>query len=112
MNITSEYPVMVFKNENGYYSLSLSDKKQDGKYVNWYKNCQFKKGVEVSDRTNIKIKKAWFKCNDVNGRKYEYIFISEFEIVEEQKEQPKEENPFATIDPFQDIKIDDEDLPY
>lgn len=106
MNITSEYPVMVFKNENGYYSLGLSDKKQDGKYVNWYKNCQFKKDVVVEDRTNIKIKKAWFKCNDVNGRKYEYIFISEFEIVNNKQNEQVEQAPFTNYN------VSDNDLPF
>lgn len=110
MNITSEYPVMVFKNDNGYYSLGLSDKKQDGKYVNWYKNCQFKKDVVVEDRTNIKIKKAWFKCNDVNGRKYEYIFISEFEIVNnKQNEQVSEQVEQA---PFTNYNVSDNELPF
>lgn len=110
MNITSEYPVMVFKNDNGYYSLSLSDKKQDGRYVNWYKNCQFKKGVEVEDRTNIKIKKAWFKCNDVNGRKYEYIFISEFETVN--ATQSGQQSGQEEQTPFTNYNVSSDDLPF
>ena len=100
MNITTEYPVMIFKNDNG-YSISLSDKKQDGNYVNWYKKCQFKKGVELENKTNILIKKAWLKCNEVNGKKYEFVFISEFEIVN--NNEP---------DPFNDIQVSDEYLPF
>jgi len=111
MNITSDdYPVKVFKNENGYYSLSLSDKKQDGNYVNWYKNCQFKKDVELENKTDIRIKKAWLKCNEVNGKKYEYIFISEFEVVNEQKQQQQVETKEQI--PFTDNQTSDDDLPF
>lgn len=117
MNITSDYPVMVFKNENGRYSIGLSDKKQEGNYVNWYKPCSFKKEVELENRTNIYIKKAWLKCNEVNGKKYEYVFISEFklveDVIEEAKEQPTIEQPTIeqpTNDPFKNYSNTSLDL--
>ena len=111
MNIASDFPVTVFKNEQGRYSIGLSDKKEAGKYVNWYKPCSFKKDVVLENRTKIKIKTAWFKCNEYNGKKYEYIFISEFIVV-------KDDEPKAAVadDPFKDYPeecaLSDDDLPF
>lgn len=107
MNLTSDFPVMVFKNDKG-YSIGLSDKKQDGTYVNWYKNCSFKKGVELANKTNIKIKSAWLKCNEVNGKKYEYVFISDYEVINNNKSDETPTDPFIGTE----IRIEDEELPF
>ena len=51
--------VMVFKNEKGAYSTSISNKQLDGTYINSYITLQFKKGVELENKTKINIKDAF-----------------------------------------------------
>lgn len=48
--------VMIFKNENGRYTTSISNKKQDGSYENAYLQVQFRKDVELESKTKINIK--------------------------------------------------------
>lgn len=48
--------VMIFKNENGRYTTSISNKKEDGSYENAYLQVQFRKGVELESKTKINIK--------------------------------------------------------
>lgn len=45
---------MIFKNDIG-YSTSISRKKEDGSYENMFIPVNFKKGVEVENKTKINI---------------------------------------------------------
>lgn len=54
MKITGE--VIIFKNEQGNYSTSISNKKEDGTYENMYIAVNFRKGIEVENKTKINIK--------------------------------------------------------
>ena len=117
MEIVSKKEDIVFKNEyNGktFYSIGISKKKQDGSYENGYINVRFKKDVELDNQTKIKIKKAWidFYCKD--RKTFPYIFISEFDPVEEKKdvfeqfgESIKTESQIG-----EQIEISEEDLPW
>jgi len=114
MNITNERPVMIFKREyegNIFYNLGLSKKDKDGNYVNGYMPCQFKNGVSIEDKTKIYIKNAWLSFYLKDKQTKPYIFINEYETVEEVIEQSKiEEDPFATdvySDFGENITIDD-----
>lgn len=117
MEVVSNREDIVFRNDyngNTFYSIGISKKKQDGKYENGYINVRFKKDVELENRTKIKIKKAWidFYCKD--RKTFPYIFVSEFEIVEEKKD-PFEEfgNSIKTESEIgQQIEITDDDLPW
>lgn len=112
MNIDYKYQIMVFKNEyngNSIYKLGLSKKNQDGTYTNGYILAQFKKGVELENKTNIYIKSAWLTFYLTKDKKtVPYVFINEFETVGENK--IKEENK----DPFQEMhdNIEENDLPW
>ena len=117
MEIISKKEEMVFKNEyNGkvFYSIGISKKNQDGKYENGYINVRFKKDVELENQTKIKIKKAWidFYCKD--RKTFPYIFVSEFEPVEEKKDVFKEfgESIKTESEIGQQIEITDDDLPW
>jgi hypothetical protein len=117
MEIISKKEEMVFKNEyNGkiFYSIGISKKNQDGKYENGYINVRFKKNVELDNQTKIKIKKAWidFYCKD--RKTFPYIFVSEFEPVEEKKDAFKEfgESIKTESEIGQQIEISEEDLPW
>lgn len=53
MKISGE--TMIFKNDKGYYETSISNKKEDGTYENMYVSVNFKKGIEVENKTKINI---------------------------------------------------------
>lgn len=86
MRITGEN-VMVFRNEKGAYSTSISNKQLDGTYINSYITLQFKKGVELENKTRITIKDAFltfFKLDD--GRIIYKIVVLDFEQEGDAKE--------------------------
>lgn len=56
-NITGE--TMIFKNDKGFYSTSLSKKLMDGTYQSSYIPVQFKKGTVIENKTNINIVKGF-----------------------------------------------------
>lgn len=116
MNIQTDRQYMIFKQTNDYgtfYSVGLSRKNQDGTYTNGYMPVKFKKDVAVEDKTKIKIKKAWLDFYKNNQKAtVPYIFISEFEVASELSDTDiimaamNEENPFS------EVIIDDDDLPF
>lgn len=88
MNISNEFPVMIFANEfNGkrYYKVGLRKKDIDGNYINGYKDVKFKKEVFIHHKTKIKIKNAWVDFYLKDKKTIDFIFISEFEIIEEEE---------------------------
>lgn len=130
MNIENQYPVSIFRFESGeniYYKMGLSNKDKDGNYINGYIPVQFRRGIELENKTKIYLKKAWLtfylKKENIDGVDKNitvpYIFVSEFEKVEEviagskEKDIVKEE---SGSDPFKDlgneIAFTDDDLPF
>jgi hypothetical protein len=96
---------MIFKNtfdDRDNYSCGLSKKKQDGTYENGFMKVQFRKDVNLENKTKIIIKSAWLSFNVYEKKTYPYIFINEFDIVEDKVE---ESDPFAE---FADTIIEDE----
>lgn len=111
MNI-EKCEVMIFRYEGQYganYSIGLSKKDKDGKYENGYIQCKFQKGVDIPNKTKIKIKDAWLTFNQKDKKTYPYIFIKNYELDEQPEENKKEES-----DPFEEfgLEIKDEDLPF
>ena len=87
MNVVFDRPVMIFRNEYDnivFYKLGVSKKLQDGTYENGYLDCKFKKDVELDNKTKINPTKAWISFyNNKDRRTIPYIFINEFEIVDD-----------------------------
>ena len=117
MNIVSDKKEMVFvKDYNGkkLYSLGLSKKNQDGTYTKGYISCRFKNGTELKTQTLIKINNAWLDFYLKDKATVPYIFINEFEVVEEKSDI--EENKEVKRDPYEEmgdlLEIDDLDLPF
>ena len=113
MNI-EQCEVMVFKYDGQYgasYSIGLSKKNQEGKYENGYFSCKFKKGVEIDNKTKIKIKNAWLTFNQKEGKTYPYIFIADYDMIEEKEVENVETDLFQE---FADETIDEDlsDLPF
>ena len=102
MHIDFKYPVTIFRNDYNdrvYYRLGLSKKLQDGSYENGYIDCQFRKNVEILNKSKIRITDSWLtfylrnkQLN--NGAEFKetvpYIFINEFEYEDETDEYTEE----------------------
>lgn len=109
MNIETTKAVMIFRRDTEFgtfYSAGLSKKTHDGSYLNGYMPVQFKKGVEVDHKTKILIKNAWLSFYLKDNETKPYIFVSEFEILDETIESSK--------DPFKEMGkvVEDDDLPF
>ena len=118
MNIISDKKEMVFlKDYNGkeLYSLGISKKNQDGSYTNGYISCRFKKDVHVKNMTLIKIKQAWLDFYLKDKTTIPYIFINEFEIIEESKDikvnNKVETDPYEAMG-FEVNLLGNSDLPF
>ena len=118
MNIENKYPVMIFKNINdgkAFYSIGLSRKDADGNYVNGYMTCRFKKDVELENQTKIYIKNAFLTFYLKDKITVPYIFISEFETIDQtiervKKESEAQEDVYATFG--NSITVEELDLPF
>ena len=83
-NITGE--TMIFKNDKGFYSTSISKKMMDGTYQNTYIPVQFKKGTELENKTTINITKGFLSFDKYtpNGATKEAtswkIIVTEFSL--------------------------------
>lgn len=102
----------IYKDEQGRYKTYIKDTitRENGEEENTFmsKKVQFRKGVEVKNKSVIEVVKGWIKPYKIateelneNGKpKYKYfdkLFISEFNLLEEgtdevqKKRQPKQE---------------------
>lgn len=106
MQISNEYPVMVFsntKNDRTYYQIGISKKDKDGKYINGYIQCQFKNGVEIPNQTNIYIKNAWLSFYLKENKTIPYVFINEYQLVADVIKETSNKD---------EISLSDDDLPF
>lgn len=122
MNITSEQPYTVFRNDYNqytFYKLGISKKDTTGKWINGYIRCKFKKDVIVENKTRIYLKKAWLSFDLKEKETVPFVFIAEFETVDEVIDTSKTsannlqtpaEDPFASFG--EEVVIRDEDLPF
>ena len=122
MNITSEQAYTVFRNDYNqytFYKLGISKRDATGKWINGYIRCKFKKNVVVENKTRIYLKKAWLSFDLKEKETIPFVFVSEFETVNEVIDNSKTTaNNLQTTadDPFKDfgeeIVINPEDLPF
>lgn len=76
MNIAGK--TRIFKNDRGYYSIGISNKKQDGTYENMYIATQLPKGTELENKTDIEITKGFLSFyKNQNGLAIPKIVIQE-----------------------------------
>ena len=123
VNIGNEGSILtIYKDEQGRYKIYIkgTETQEDGEVKDIFmsKKVQFKKGVEVKNRSKIEVIKGWTSCYRIktdelteDGKpKYKYFdkyFISEFNLLEEgvdeplkakQQTQPKQEDFSFEID--------------
>jgi hypothetical protein len=86
---TDKKPVMVFRQDKEFngstfptYSIGVSSKNKDGKYVNGYISVVFKKGIGVENQTKIYIKDSFPIVSEGKDRNFVKLMIMDFEIVE------------------------------
>lgn len=116
MEIVSNKNEMIFKTDfNGVprYSVGLSKKNKDGSYTRGYMIVNFRNGVELENKTQIRIKSAWLDFyKDKDGKTVPYIFVNEFEEI---KKDPFEEygQSITTKSKIEEqLEITDSDLPF
>lgn len=115
MNFEKLENKMVFRRDNDYgtfYTIGMSKKLQDGSYENGYIDVRFKKDIELQNQTRININESWLtfytKENGEYKETHPYIFINDFEIVEETIHQSEEVTDYN----MEQIEIDVDDLPF
>ena len=99
MKITEE--TMIFKNDIG-YSTSISKKNEDGTYENMFIPVNFKKGIEVENKTKINILNgflSFYKTKE--GLTKIKLVVTEFTAEDKQEEMFIPNNAEITDDlPF------------
>lgn len=112
MNIEDSKSKVIYRNEyngNVFYKIGLYHKKNDGTYENGYMSCRFPKEANIPDKTRIMIVKGWLDFYVKDKVTYPYIFINQYEIVEnatqtETQNVMQEENV--------NMELSDSDLPF
>lgn len=123
MDVISDKRHTIYRkdfNERKSYSIGMAKKKQDGTFENGYMNVVFNKDVELENKTQIMIKKAWLDFYVKDKVTHPFIRISDFEIVGYIKEQPKEEQPKEEVTPqniekwesAKNIELSPDELPF
>lgn len=129
INIGSNSSILtIYKDEQGRYKTYIkgTETQEDGEVKDIFtsKKVQFRKGVEVKNRSKIEVTKGWINCYRIKtdelteeGKpKYKYFdkyFISEFNLLEEGVDEPtkSKQQTQPKQDDFSFIPTE-EDLPF
>ena len=112
MKIINEYPVKVFENEyegKKYYKIGLSKKDQNGKYINGYIDCRFRKDAEIDTSKKIYLQDCWLDFYIKDKATRLYVFVNKFDYAEDIIKQ-EVKDPFEEFG--EEIELKDEDLPF
>lgn len=117
MEIVSNKNEMIFKTDfNGVprYSVGLSRKNKDGSYTRGYMIVNFRNGVELENKTQIRINSAWLDFyKDKDDKTVPYIFVNEFEKVGEKDPFEEFGQTITTKSKIEEqLEITDADLPF
>ncbi len=129
VNIGNEGSILtIYKDEQGRYKIYIkgTETQEDGEVKDIFmsKKVQFKKGVEVKNRSKIEVVKGWTSCYRIQtdelteeGKpKYKYFdkyFISEFNLLEEGVDEPqKQRQQTPTKQEDFSFSVSDDDLPF
>lgn len=92
IRITGE--TTIFKNDKGFYSTGISNKLLDGTYENAYIQVQFKKGVELENKTKINITNSFLTFwKGQDGKPIFKIMVLEFTTNGDAKEESTNFSP-------------------
>lgn len=105
----------VFRNQQGFYNISISRKDMNGEYIKHYINVGFPKGTDVPNGAMINIKKAFYTFDAYVSKQTgktvtsPKIFIQEYEIKGQQAPTTQVSQPTPPI--MADNQSED-DLPF
>lgn len=129
INLGNDKSVLtIYKDEQGKYKTYIkgTETQEDGEVKNIFmsKKVQFRKGVEVKNKSKIEVIKGWDSCYRIKtdelteeGKpKYKYFdkyFISEFNLLEEGVDEPQKprQQTQAKQEDFS-FSVSDDDLPF
>ncbi len=114
INITGENQVIFRneKNENVFYTTSLSKKDVNGQWENGNILIKFPKDTEIENKAKINIKNAWLSFWKSQDKKTNvFIFCNEFEMSDGQAVKPDASAPSDGFYPI-DESVNDDDLPF
>lgn len=129
INIGNDKSILtIYKDEQGRYKTYIkgTETQETGEVKDIYmsKKVQFKKGVEVKNKSKIEVVKGWTNCYRIKidelteeGKpKYKYFdkyFISEFNLLEEGVDEPQKprQQTQAKQEDFS-FSVSDDDLPF
>ena len=120
MHFETDRTYMIFKNENyGRINYRLNMSKFDDReqqYVYGSIPCRFRKDVKVYNKQKIKLKDSWLDFYTKDKKTYCYIFINDFELVND-NEQDNKQVETGQVDLNNDFMndsypINDDDLPF
>ena len=131
MKVISDREEMVFRhdrNDKTVYTVGLVKKNMDGEYERGYILTKFRNGVELDNRTLIKLKDAWLDFYKVDNKTNIALFVNDFELAEQgakteenapNREQGANMQNDIPVDMFsskngitQPVPYTDEDLPF
>lgn len=82
---TDDKGLKIWRSDRGQYpsySYSIGKKDTNGNYENCYQSVRFRKGVNLDNGTEIAIDNAFMSFDTgKDGRKWPYLFISDFRII-------------------------------
>ena len=129
INIGNDKSILtIYKDEQGKYKTYIkgTETQENGEVKDIFmsKKVQFKKGIEVKNRSKIEVTKGWINCYRIktdelteDGKPtYKYFdkyFISEFNLLEDGVDEPvKTKQQTQSKQEDFSFAIDDSDLPF
>lgn len=93
LKVTGE--ILIFKNDKGAYSTSISKKKEDGTYENMRISVNFRKGAELENKTKINVINGFLSFwKNSQGFLQLKLVVMEFETQTNENEEYKDGLPF------------------
>lgn len=121
MNIEDSRAKTIYRKDGeGYtlYSIGINHKKQDGSWEGGFIPCRFPKGTNIPNKTKIMMITAWLDFYTKEEKTHPFIYIKEYEIVED-KQESKQENiqvPQNAKTEYDNentgVSLSDDDLPF
>ena len=103
MHIRDNEEVIIFKNDKDFYSIGMSRKDRNNEVYYGYFPCQFKKGINVANKTRIKLKNAFISFYLKDNETKAYIMICDYEEAQSKQDYAKLKG---------DVEIDERELPF
>lgn len=93
LKVTGE--TFIFKNDKGAYSTSISKKNEDGTYENMRISVNFRKGIELENKTKINVTNGFLSFWKNNqGLPQLKLVVLEFETQTNENEEYRDDLPF------------------